>query len=507
MTELLLEEPLTDDHRQCLETVKSATDNLLTLINDLLDFSKIEAGQMQLEPVDFSLRTLLSEALRPLTLRARQKGLSLACDVQADVPDALTGDAGRLRQVLLNLVDNAVKFTQRGEVVVRVAAAISESNERRQPFATSSAGQFVTLSFSVTDTGIGISPEKKESIFRAFEQGDASITRRFGGTGLGLSIAARLVNLMGSEIAVQSGPGQGSTFRFSPQFLEVPSHEAAVAPERMESLALPARPLRILVAEDDEFNTRHLKRLLGRRGHCVDLAGDGRQALELLGLGQLNDAPVTDSPVPAFDVLLLDLHMPELDGFQVVKRIRQCEQTSGGHLPVVAVTARSSSEDRQRCLAAGMDEHLAKPIRASELFAVIESIAAVGLPVDSATDMIDPVVLLRACGADAQGLKDLIQDLKAYAPPRLAELSAAFSGGDGPRLREVAHKLCGLLSAFSTIAGQAASDLEDLATTGELAGLQWRVAQVEQLTRELMRQLDGISLVSLQRRGHSEQGA
>ena len=206
MTELALDTPLTDDQRQCLSTVKTAAENLLGIINDLLDFSKIEAGKLELEPADFALRAAVGDTLRALAVRAHRKGLELIYDVQPDVPDALVGDAGRLRQVLLNLVGNAIKFTEEGEVVVRVEVAGEPAAEE------------MGVRFAVSDTGIGIPPDKQEKVFRAFEQEDTSTTRRYGGTGLGLSIAARLVALMGGTITVQSEPGRGSTFAFTAKF-------------------------------------------------------------------------------------------------------------------------------------------------------------------------------------------------------------------------------------------------------------------------------------------------
>src|SRR5207244_372412 len=208
MTELALDTPLTEDQRQCLKTVKSAADNLLGIINDLLDFSKIEAGKLELEPADFSLRAVLSETLRILAIRAHKKGLELVSHVRTDVPDALIGDAGRLRQVLLNLVGNAIMFSERGEVVVSVALKSASPSE-------SPTSAPCSLQFSVRDTGIGIPAEKQAKIFRAFEQEDTSTTRKYGGTGLGLTIAARLVALMDGEITVDSVPGQGSTFTFT----------------------------------------------------------------------------------------------------------------------------------------------------------------------------------------------------------------------------------------------------------------------------------------------------
>ncbi len=356
MTDLVLDTPLTDDQRQCLTTARSAADSLLGLVEDLLDFEKIEAGKLELAPAEFSLRATLSDTVRTLTVRAQSKGLELVYHVQPDVPDALVGDAVRLRQVVLNLVSNAIKFTEQGEVVVHVEVASDPA-----------PGGEAVLRFVVTDTGIGIPPDDLDRIFRAFEQVDSSTTRKHGGTGLGLTIAARLVGLMGGEIGVESERGRSSTFSFTARFgrQSQPSEPDDARPSvaiREPAPATSVPPLRILVAEDSEFNVRHLERLLTRRGHHVWLASNGREALNLVS--EL-----------AFDLLLLDLHMPELDGFQVVRAIRERERAAGGHLPVIALTASARKVDHENCLAAGMDDYLSKPVRAAELFASIDRLA------------------------------------------------------------------------------------------------------------------------------------
>jgi PAS domain S-box-containing protein len=488
MTELVLDTTLTDEQRQCLETAKSAADSLLGLVEDLLDFEKIEAGKLELVPADFSLQAMMTETLRALTVRAHMKGLELACNVEPDVPDALVGDAGRLRQVLLNLVGNAIKFTRHGEVAVRVEVAESPAPVEE-----------AVLRFIVRDTGIGIPPEGQERIFQAFEQADSSTTRKFGGTGLGLTIAARLVNLMEGEIGVESEPGRGSTFSFTARFrrqLHPPEHVFTRPSDVLDDAASTrvAASLRILVAEDSEFNSRHIERLLGRRGHVVRVATDGREALELVGEA-------------AFDLLLLDLHMPELDGFQVSRAIRERERAVGGHLPVIALTARARPEDRERCLAAGMDDYLSKPVRAAELLATIDRvIAARGVsrpaPLDAgdAESPLDPAALLAACDGDAEALRELCQDFRAFAPEQIREVGDALRDGDAPRLREAAHKLYGLLSAFSTVGGSVASDLEQHAARGELDEARPLVHRLKTLVRELIRQLDGLSVESLRRR-------
>ena len=243
MTDLVLDTPMNDDQRQCLETVKSAADNLLAIINDLLDFSKIEAGKLELDPTDFALRPMLGDTLRALAMRAHRKGLELVFKLEPDVPDALVGDAGRLRQILFNLVDNAIKFTGHGEVVIRVEVAADLAAEGE-----------IGLRFTVSDTGIGIPPEKQETIFRAFEQEDTSTTRRYGGTGLGLTIAARLVALMGGTIAVRSEPGRGSTFTFTARFGHQPHRLEPGAASRPAAVL---RGLPVLIVDDNATN-RHI---------------------------------------------------------------------------------------------------------------------------------------------------------------------------------------------------------------------------------------------------------
>jgi PAS domain S-box-containing protein len=518
MTELALDTPLTEDQREYLTTAKSAADNLLGIINDLLDFSKIEAGKLELEPVDFSLRTVVGDTVRALATRAHKKKLELICEVEPDVPDAIVGDAGRLRQVLLNLIDNAIKFTAEGEIVVQVEVARHFTPEGE-----------TGLHFAVRDTGIGIPPDKQETIFRAFEQEDTSTTRKYGGTGLGLTIAARLVALMGGKITVESQPGRGSTFEFTVRFGHSHRQPVATTARQRDSSAVPPRAsgsLRILVAEDNEFNARHLEQVLIRRGHRVTIVNDGLEALAALGI-RIQQSTQPDFRASDFDVFLLDLHMPELDGFQVVRTLREWERVAGGHLPVIALTARSRNEDRERCLAAGMDDFLTKPVRSAELFTAIsrlivdepEVLAAAKPPNEpeaSATvqalaladasgssktpadaGLLDPVVLLAACDADEEALRARCQDFLAYVPARLAEVGDALRRQNAPQLRQAAHKLAGLLSVFSTSAASVASDLEDRATEERLEESRPLVQQLEVMVAEITRQLDGLSIETL----------
>lgn len=484
MTDLALSAEITPEQREYLETIKSSADSLLAVINDILDFSKIEAGKLDLERVEFDLVKTLGPALKALALQAGRKGLELNFLVEAEVPASVVTDPGRLRQVLVNLVGNAIKFTERGEVNVGV---LSEAGEDGTDW----------LRFSVQDTGIGISPEKQRAIFDSFAQADSSVTRRYGGTGLGLTIARRLVEIMGGRLWLKSAPGEGSTFYFTvpvrvgetqrqaepdvdleglsvlvvddngtnrrilekillawsmrpvlaedartalrelerepatgqtfrlvlvdasmpemdgfaliegirqdPRLAELTiivltsaGHPGEIARGRELGIAAylikpigpaelreamlralgtkrtgaaasesrpaaqPARrPLRILLAEDNAVNQKVVCRLLENQGHQVQIAENGSQALDCLSRG-------------SFDVILMDVQMPEMDGLEATARIRSRERNTGRHVPIIALTAHALKTDHDRCLAAGMDGYLSKPIRPDELFRQIE---------------------------------------------------------------------------------------------------------------------------------------
>jgi signal transduction histidine kinase/ligand-binding sensor domain-containing protein/CheY-like chemotaxis protein len=352
MTELVLATDLQPVQREYLDMARLSADSLLTIINDILDFSKIEAGQLHLDPHEFDVRTALGTTAKTLALRARQKGLELVCDVAPDVPDRLVGDSHRLAQVLINLLGNAVKFTEAGEIAVRVARVASES-----------ALEDIMLQFSVSDTGVGIPLELQARIFDPFRQADGSTTRKFGGTGLGLSISLRLVQVMGGRVWLESQEGRGSTFHFTIRFaMGAPCPEpiaeplAAVPPPR-------PTPLRILLAEDNRVNQRLAVAFLERDGHTVVVVGNGVEAVAA-ATGQM------------FDAILMDVQMPEMSGFDATAAIRAHEEETGSHIPIIAMTAHAMEGDRERCLAAGMDEYIAKPIALDSFRRVLALVAA-----------------------------------------------------------------------------------------------------------------------------------
>ena len=624
MTELALATPLTPQHREYLLTAKQSADALLRLLNDILDFSKIEAGKLELEAIPFALRDTLGDTVQALGIRAAQKGVELACHIPADVPDAIVGDPGRLRQVVLNLLGNALKFTEKGEVVVNVKSEIrnpkSEANpksEIRMPqtpnetisdlgdrdlgivsdfgFRASDFSPEVFLHFEVKDTGIGIPPAQQQLIFEAFRQVDSSTTRRFGGTGLGLTISLHLVRLMGGRLWVESTPGQGSTFHFTAAFgvqpqavprpepvqlkrlavlvvddnrtnrailhdmltswgmrpataeggatalaelrraaaagtpyrlalLDVMMPEldglalaaeirrqpglcgpvillssagspvsaadceargivrcltkpvkqsdlldailGAISPrERPAAPAAPApaaapRPLRVLLAEDGLVNQQVARGLLEMRGHQVHIANNGQEAVAALAAA-------------AFDVVLMDVQMPEMDGFEATAALRARERAQGGHVPIIAMTAHAMKGDRERCLAAGMDGYLAKPIQPDELYAAVEGSA-------SGPPAVDWDAALRRVRGSAEAMKKLAQLFATESNRLLPEVRAAVEAGDAAALRRAAHTLKGSVACFAAQpATDAALRLELMGRDHNLAGAAEAVATLE----------------------------
>ena len=590
MTELALETELTHEQREYLDTVKSCANGLLGVINDVLDFSKMEAGRLELDPIDFRLRDCIYDALRAVLPAAHKKGLEVLCEVDDDVPDALHGDPGRLRQILLNLCGNAVKFTAAGEVSVHVSRTRSERGTH--------------LHCCVRDTGIGIPPEQRELIFEPFRQADGSTTRRFGGTGLGLSISTKLVSLMSGRIWAESTPGQGSAFHVvvvleeqavQPAPAPAPASllgmpvlvasatsagrqrlsnaltlwgarthtielEAAAAtlaearaagtpfavvllefgvteesgfalaqsllaqpaparvimltgsgqrgdgarcralgvaayltrPVRKEELAAALaavmqdgearpvgsplvtrhslregeRPMRLLVAEDNAVNQRLIQRVLEKLGHEVILAHNGQVAVDLCEAGE-------------FDCILMDVEMPALNGLEATSIIRERERLTGVHVPIIAMTAHAMAGDQERCLAAGMDAYLPKPIQTTLL---VEALARARRPETS----VDEAALLTRVEGDLALAHELAVVFVDQLPNLLTELAAAAATQDGPRIGRAAHALKGAASHFGAAPTcELAQRLELMARQQSLDG----VGAVARATREAAERL------------------
>jgi PAS domain S-box-containing protein len=377
MTELALDTVLSQEQQEYLTTVAAEANSLLSLMNDILDFSRIESGRLELDLQRFKLRERVEETLNTLALRARDKGLELTCTISDQIPDTVIGDFGVLRHTFVNLVGNAIKFTNQGSIDVQVE--IEEDAEAE-----------ILLRFSIRDTGIGIPLDKQEMIFQAFAQADASTSRKFGGTGLGLAIASWLIKMMGGRIWVESEVGKGSTFRFSARFglcgeadkqddtNTPPLPEQPGAINTAEDLRTglhtsdtrtdtsPNRSntaLNILLAEDNPVNSRLAERLLQKGGHVVHIAKDGTQVLDALDQS-------------TFDLILMDIQMPELDGIAATAAIREMERETGAHIPIVAMTAHAMEGDKERFMSAGMDAYVAKPIKPKVLFATIDNLVA-----------------------------------------------------------------------------------------------------------------------------------
>jgi signal transduction histidine kinase/ActR/RegA family two-component response regulator len=357
--DLLSDTPLDTAQREYVAMIRSSGHSLLRVINDVLDFSKMEAGRMDLRPEQVSPRELVDGVVDLLAVEAQRKHLSLRGTVAPDVPPSIVADGERLRQVLVNLAGNAVKFTDRGEVAVSIERVVGVA---------SGTGDTTRLRFEVRDTGIGIAPEHLASIFGAFSQADGSISRRFGGTGLGLAISNRLVAMMGGgRIEVTSGTGVGSRFSFEidvpigadrPSERDTPDGSPSQAPAERAAVVL-----RVLLVEDNAVNRLVAERMLQKAGHRVTCAENGQVAVERLA-------------AEAFDAVLMDVQMPVMDGYEATAAIRTREATGTGHVPIIAMTAHAMSGDRERCLEAGMDGYVTKPVTTAELLEEIYRVLA-----------------------------------------------------------------------------------------------------------------------------------
>jgi PAS domain S-box-containing protein len=522
MTELLANTPLNSQQSEYLKMVRQSADALMRLLNDILDFSKIEAGRLEIESIPFRLTATISDPVKALSVRANQKALKLRCEIDAQVPDVLVGDPGRLQQVIVNLVGNAIKFTAQGEIVIDVRQIHRGQNH-------------VALEFSVKDTGIGIPKDKQREIFDAFHQADSSMSRRFGGTGLGLSISMRLVTLMGGTMEVKSEEGVGSQFVFTARFglanekldpaslyqssldasglfdlsydeIEgADSYDAKEAPvvstdEQSGSIVNASAgqhieanddqhpavsinrtrvKLKILLADDGLVNQRVSSELLKRRGHEVTVVNDG--------VGAVDACLQTD-----FDLVLMDIQMPICDGLEATRRIRRAENEVGAHTPIVAMTAHAFEGDREKCIEAGMDDYLAKPVRAAMLFKTVERVARIKSNQDSNQDSVhatgemqdrdectatsskdehqdlpiaDRESALEHTGNDPDMLLELIRlFLESDYPTQLEQIEQAFDQHDEKQLKRAAHTIKGAARVFSAKSTyDAASELEKCA--------------------------------------------
>ncbi|MCB1907251.1 MAG: response regulator [Rhodocyclaceae bacterium] len=431
MTEIALQRAEDGELRRFIEMAHASAEGLLVIINDLLDFSKIEAGKFLIEAIPFDLAALLEQTLEPLRWQAGQRGLALRLERGPGLPRWLLGDPTRIRQILINLVGNALKFTTEGGVTV-VAAVAGE-----QPGG-------IQLEISVRDTGIGIAPERQQSIFEAFTQSDAEIGRKFGGTGLGLTICARLCELMQGTIGVESRAGQGSTFRFRLP-LGVASEEAA-AELQADDTAVVARPLNVLLAEDAEVNQVYLRHTLTSAGHQVCVVGDGEAAVE-------------KALAMPFDVVLMDVQMPGMDGFEATERIR----AAGADVPVIGLTAHAMEGIREACLSHGMTDYLSKPVRSADLLALLARLGPGASPVAGVGEVSaprGPVALARDravadLGGDLQLWAELLNVVWEQAACDLPMIRSGLASGDLAKARYAAHRL---KSSLAVIGAEAAAE-------------------------------------------------
>ena len=464
MTGLALDTPLSREQRGYVEAVRSASDHLLNLINDILDFSKIEAGRLELEEIPFDLNKLVSDTVAILAYQAERKGIALSCSVDGDVPCCLKGDPHRLRQVFVNLVGNAIKFTPEGGSI-RVQTQLDTQAPDHTAAGTSpargpqSAPGESLIRISISDNGIGIPPDKLETIFEGFSQVDSSYRRRYGGTGLGLSISRQLVELMGGKIWVESEPDRGSTFHFTAAMKaatreEIAEREACAVMPQDFGLQSPGQPLRILLAEDFYVNQQMLRALLEKQGHMVTVVENGRQALEAV---QHN----------GFDIVLMDVQMPEMDGLEATREIRRREcagqntQEAGiAHLPIIALTAHAIKGDREKCLDAGMDEYLSKPVKPEELFCFMAKLTRSaaenlsrrnGTHAEPAHYLHEPYAL-ELLGNDRKILLGVCRAMIQKFPEELEKIDRALQDNNFQSASRIAH---GIKSSVKSIGAQA----------------------------------------------------
>jgi TMAO reductase system sensor TorS len=459
MIELLLSTALDARQRHYAETVQRSGETLLDVINEILDFSKIEAGRLEIEAVEFDCRETIDDVVSLLSERASRKGLVLAHRTERDVPAAVVGDPSRVKQILTNLIGNAIKFTERGEV--RVSMSVAER-----------AGNTYLLRFEIRDTGIGIAPDALASIFEAFSQADGTMRRKYGGTGLGLTIAKQLAHVMGGQIGVESMPGRGSTFWFTVRVPAAQRTGAGAGAQAADAVPSSFRG-RVLLAEDNPVNRELAVAMLEAVDLDVVVAVDGREAVEQAAQGGI-------------DLILMDCQMPEMDGFGATEAIRAAAQAQGAaRVPIVALTANAMEGDRERCLACGMDDYLSKPFKPAQLYATLarglpagepraRPVAAAAAPALAAmakTLEINAIAQIRAAGgSDADRLLEKVLRLYCDSVPQmLKSMQEAAGKGDCVALQRAAHALKS--SSHNVGAVRFASlcrDLETAARAGQI---------------------------------------
>ncbi len=468
LSSLLLKGDLPAEEHSWADNVKASADGLLRIIDDILDFSKIEAGKLVVETVDFRLRKTLNGVIALLEPRAASQGIELRLEVASAVPDVLQGDPTRLRQVLLNLVGNAIKFTTRGYVSLAVESVAG-------------AGESVELHFAVRDTGVGISADVLERLFSPFTQADSSTTRQFGGTGLGLAISQRIVELLGGEIECESVPGKGSTFRFDLPFVPGSRPAAGKDEPEVEAPAVDRRRRsgsRVLVAEDDEINQLVVLRVLRDLGYRTEAVGNGQEVLAALASD-------------GFDLVLMDCQMPVLDGYQATRRIRRNE-SAGRHLPIVAVTAHALKGERERCLSAGMDDYLSKPFTEEGLAAVLDRWLGRGhhSPAPAAETRADAEAEPGPRTAPRLRART-IQIFLRQGPRKLEAMRESLLQADAKALAATAHGMIGNAGFMGAVQlSKLCRDLEKLAGGGELARSAELLREVEDEYRRAATELE-----------------
>jgi signal transduction histidine kinase/HPt (histidine-containing phosphotransfer) domain-containing protein len=463
MTDLLLGTDLTPEQQGYLNTAKSSSNTLLSLIGDVIEFSELEAGQLRVQEKEFDLAEPLERMSEIMAPRAAEKGLRFSTMLSSELPRGFVGDANRLRQILTNLVANAIKFTDRGEVSVRVSANAVQDSE-------------VELVFQVSDTGIGIPEDRREIIFDPFQQADTSATRRYGGVGIGLAMAKQLVKLMGGHIGVDSEPGKGSTFHFTVRL----KRQAKPVQPTIVTGARPIKTLQILLAEDSPTNQLIAVSSLKKAGHVVTVANNGLQAVRAF------EEKGKRGLYSYFDLVLMDVAMPEMDGLEATRTIREKEKSWGGHVPIVAMTAFATKEYQDKCVAAGMDAYVSKPVRMDELSKTIEPllVAEQGGTEQSAP----PVVLteaLEVMGGDVDIMREAVAVSLKEIPEELAELKQAMARQDSKGVEAKAHRLKGVIG---NLGGLAARDIaQRLETMGERGNLEGGLETARAFEGELAR--------------------